>query len=243
MQGNLLFAAFYPGYYFGVDLSWLLVMIPCVIITLAAQAKVKSTYAKYSEVLNDRGLTASQVARRILDQNGLYEVCVSRVSGNLTDHFDPRTNVVRLSDSVCDSTSVAAIGVAAHECGHAIQHAKGYLPIKLRMAVIPICNFGSRLSIPLILLGCLFSLQALVNFGILLYSFLLLFQLITLPVEFNASRRAMEIIRGDGLLTEAEQQGAKKTLQAAAMTYVASMLVALMQFLRILVIFGNRRRR
>ena len=243
MQGNLLFAAFYPGYYFGVDLSWLLVMIPCVIITLAAQAKVKSTYAKYSEVLNDRGLTASQVARRILDQNGLYEVCVSRVSGNLTDHFDPKTNVVRLSDSVCDSTSVAAIGVAAHECGHAIQHAKGYLPIKLRMAVIPICNFGSRLSFPLILLGCLFSLQALVNFGILLYSFLLLFQLITLPVEFNASRRAMEIIRGDGLLTEAEQQGAKKTLQAAAMTYVASMLVALMQFLRILVIFGNRRRR
>ena len=178
------------------------------------------------------GYTAAEICRRILDSNGLYHVRIEHISGNLTDHFDPSTNVVRLSDTVYGSRSVASIGVAAHEVGHAIQYAVGYAPIRIRAAIIPITNFGSKLSMPLILLGFVFQWQPIVNLGIILFSLMTLFQLVTLPVEFNASRRAMDAIEGAALLTDEEQRGAGKVLRAAALTYVAALLMSLLQLLR-----------
>ena len=228
---------------FYFDYYYIILIIPALLISLWAQTKVNGTFNKYSKVFASRGYTASQIARYILDANGLSNVTVERVSGNLTDHFDPKTNVVRLSDSVFNSTSVAAIGVAAHETGHAIQHAVGYAPIKLRMAIIPITQIGSKLAMPLILLGLLFSFQPIITVGILFFATATVFQLVTLPVEFNASNRALKILEERDYLYGEELVGAKKTLSAAAMTYVAALIVSVMQLLRLILLFGNRNRR
>lgn len=227
--------------YFFYDSYYLLLVMPAMLIALYAQFKVNSTFKKYASMHSMSGLTAAQVARRILDDNGLQNVPVERVGGHLTDHFDPRTNVVRLSDSVYGSTSVASIGVAAHEVGHAVQHATAYGPIRARNAVLPVANIGSTLSVPLILLGLVLSFEPLVSIGIILFSAIVLFQLVTLPVEFNASRRALVTLEKNGTLGGTELSGAKKVLSAAAMTYVAAAIVSAMQLLR-LVLISNRRR-
>ena len=237
-----------PYYYYGFDWTYLVIVLPCLILSMWASSTVKSTFAKYSKVNSLRRLTGAEAAQRVLSANGVRGVRIERVSGNLTDHYDPKANVIRLSDSVHSSTSVAAIGVACHEAGHAVQYAQNYGPIKLRAAIIPITNFGSKIAMPLILAGILFSFlgvlsDTLVYLGILAFSLSLVFQLVTLPVEFNASRRAIETIESGGLLTVEEQQGAKKTLRAAAMTYVAATAVALAQLVRLMVLFGGRRRR
>ena len=237
-----------PYYYYGFDWTYLVIVLPCIILSMIASSSVNSTFSKYSKVHSSRRLTGADAAQRVLSANGVYGVRIERVSGNLTDHFDPKTNVIRLSDSVYGSTSVAAIGVAAHEAGHAVQYAQNYGPIKVRSAIIPLTNFGSKIAMPLILAGIVLSFlgyfsTVLVYLGIAAFSLSLLFQLITLPVEFNASRRAMETIKSGGLLTQEEQQCAKKTLKAAAMTYVAATAVALAQVARLLILFGGRRRR
>ena len=236
------------GHYYGFDWTYLVLVLPCMIFAMVASARVNSTFKKYSTQYSRRRLTGAEAAQRVLQHNGVTGVRIERVSGSLTDHYDPRTNVIRLSDSVYTSTSTAAIGVAAHEAGHAVQYARDYAPIKLRAAIIPLTNFGSRLTMPLILLGLLLTAMGslstmLVYLGIAAFGLSFLFQVVTLPVEFNASRRAMEAIEGANLLTEEEQRGAKKTLQAAAMTYVAATAVALAQLLRLIMLFGNRRRR
>ncbi len=229
------------------DYTYLVLVLPCVLLALWASANVNSTFKKYSQQLSARHVTGADAAQRVLSANGVSGVRIERVSGNLTDHYDPRTNVIRLSDSVYSNTSTAAIGVACHEAGHAVQYAQSYAPIKLRAAIIPVTNIGSKLAMPLILLGLLFSAgesfsYGLVYAGIACFGLSLVFQLVTLPVEFNASRRAMQAISETGLLTEAEQKGARKTLTAAALTYVAATAVALAQLLRLLVLFGGRRR-
>ena len=226
--------------FFYYDYYYLVLVIPALLIAMWAQFKVQSTFNKYSKVQASRGYTAAQIARYLLYENGLSGVSVERVSGNLTDHYDPKANVIRLSDSVYNSTSVAAIGVAAHETGHAIQYAKKYAPIKLRSAIIPLSQIGSTLSMPLILLGFIFSFRPLVIGGIILFSLVALFQLITLPVEFNASRRALDVLESRDYLYGDELDGARKTLSAAAMTYVAALLVSLMQLLRLVLLFGRR---
>ena len=238
---------YYP-YYYGFDWTYLYLVLPCVILSLWASYNVNSTFRKYSNQHSIRRLTGAEAAQRVLSANGVSGVRIERVSGNLTDHYDPKANVIRLSDSVYSSTSTAAIGVACHEAGHAVQYAVDYAPIKLRAAIIPVTNFGSRLAMPLILLGILFSSMGsfsdtLVYLGIAAFGLSFIFQLITLPVEFNASRRALQTIESANLLTEEEQRGAKKTLTAAAMTYVAATAVALAQLLRLIAIFGNGRRR
>ncbi|HAO69322.1 MAG: zinc metallopeptidase [Oscillospiraceae bacterium] len=220
---------------------WILI-VPSLLLALWAQMMVSSNFKKYSQVYNRRGYTGADAARMILDSNGLYHVRIERVSGNLTDHYDPKAEVIRLSDSVYGSASVAAVGVAAHEAGHAVQHATGYLPIKIRSAIIPVTQIGSQLSIPLILLGFLFQLKPLVFVGILFYATAALFQLVTLPVEFNASSRAMKVLEQSEMLAGDELAGAGKVLRAAAMTYVAALLTALAQLLRLILIFGGRRR-
>ena len=237
-----------PYYYYGFDWTYLVIVLPCLLLSMWASSPVNSTFNKYNKVNSIRRLTGAEVAQRVLSANGVRGVRIERVSGNLTDHYDPKTNVVRLSDSVYGSTSVAAIGVAAHEAGHAVQYAQNYCPIKVRAAIIPITNIGSKLAMPLILAGILLSFlgglsNTLVYMGILAFSLSIVFQLVTLPVEFNASRRAMEAIETAGLLTHEEQQGARKTLKAAAMTYVAATAVAVAQVVRLLVLFGGRRRR
>ena len=235
-------------YYYGFDWTYLVIVLPCILLSMWASSSVNSTFQRYSKVLSNRRLTGAEAAQRVLSANGVTGVRIQRVSGNLTDHYDPRTNIIRLSDNVFDNTSVAAIGVACHEAGHAVQYAQNYGPIKLRAAIIPITNIGSKLAMPLILAGILFSFlgnisYGLVYLGIAAFSLSLIFQLITLPVEFNASHRAMNAIENAGLLTLDEQQGAKKTLKAAAMTYVAATAVALAQVIRLLVLFGGRSRR
>lgn len=225
---------------FYYDYYYLILVVPAIILSLFAQAKVQSTYKKYAKMMSARKSTAAEVVRQILQKNGISTVDVQRVGGSLTDHFDPKANVIRLSDTVYGDCSVASIGVAAHEAGHAVQYATGYLPIKLRNAVLPAANIGSSLSVPLILLGLLFSMQALVEFGILLFSFVLLFQIATLPVEFNASRRAIQTLDENGILQGEELAGAKKVLSAAAMTYVAATITTAMQLLR-LVLLSRRR--
>ena len=234
-------------YFYGFDWTYLVFVLPCLILSLWASANVNSTFRKYDKQHSLRRLTGAQAAQQVLRANGVFGVRIERVSGNLTDHFDPKANVIRLSDSVHDSTSTAAIGVACHEAGHAVQYAQSYAPIKFRAAIIPITNFGSRLAMPLILLGILLSSLGEMSYffvylGIACFSLSLVFQLVTLPVEFNASRRAMEAISQSGLLTAEEQKGARKTLSAAAMTYVAATATALAQVLRLLVLFGKRRR-
>ena len=235
-------------YYYGFDWTYIVLVLPCILLSLWASSSVNSTFKRYSQVLSSRRITGEQAAQRVLYANGVRGVRIERVSGNLTDHYDPKTNVIRLSDSVYNSTSVAAIGVAAHEAGHAVQYAQHYAPIKLRAAIIPITNIGSKLAMPLILLGILLSFlgnlsYGLVYLGIAAFGLSLVFQLVTLPVEFNASRRAIQAIAEGNILTEEEQRGAKRTLKAAAMTYVAATAVALAQLLRLIILFGGRRRR
>ena len=237
---------FYPSYY-GFDWTYIILVLPCILFSAWASSSVNSTFKRYSTHHSMRHITGAQAAQRVLSWNGVNGVRIERISGNLTDHFDPRTNVIRLSDSVYDSTSVAAIGVACHEAGHAVQYARHYAPIKLRAAIIPITNIGSKLAMPLILLGLVLNFSGglsngLVYLGIGCFALSLVFQLVTLPVEFNASRRAMRAIADSNILTEDEQRGARKTLTAAAMTYVAATAVALSQLIRLLVLFGGRRR-
>lgn len=234
-------------YYYGFDWTYLVLVLPCVIFSLWASSSVNSTFKKYSQQLSIRRITGAQAAQRVLSHSGVSGVRIERVSGNLTDHYDPTTNVIRLSDSVYGNTSTAAIGVACHEAGHAVQYAENYAPIKLRAAIIPLTNFGSKISMPLILAGILLTFlgsfsDTLVYAGIAAFGLSLVFQIVTLPVEFNASRRAMQAIEASSLLTEEEQKGARKTLTAAALTYVAATAVALAQLLRLLMLFGGRRR-
>lgn len=234
-----------PYYYYGFDWTYIVLVLPCLILSLWASAKVNSTFKKYSQQRTLRGLTAQEAAMRVLSANGVSGVRIERVSGNLTDHYDPRANVIRLSDSVYDNTSTAAIGVACHEAGHAVQYAQDYAPIKLRSAIIPVTNIGSKLAIPLILLGILFSglgqfSDTIIYIGIACFGLSVVFQFATLPVEFNASHRALQTIESTGILTEEEQKGARKTLTAAAMTYVAATATALAQLLRLIVLFGRR---
>jgi Zn-dependent membrane protease YugP len=229
--------------FFFIDYWYLILVIPAVLISLFAQIKVKTTFNKYSKVYARGGRTAADVARMILDKNGLHNVTVERVPGNLSDHYDPRSNTVRLSDSVYGSSSVSAIGVAAHEVGHAIQHAESYAPIKIRTAIIPVTNFGASISPFLILIGLLMGSYPLAMFGIALYSLMAVFQLVTLPVEFNASSRAIKTLDRDAILSRDEVSDARKVLSAAAMTYVAALLVSLAQILRLLLIVGGGRRR
>lgn len=216
------------------DTGYIIFVLPAIIIAMIAQSKVNSTFNKYSRVVNGRGITGAEVAQKILDLYGIHDVTIEHVPGNLSDHFDPRTKVIRLSDSVYSSTSVAALGVAAHETGHAIQHHNGYFPIKMRNSVLPVANLGSTLAFPLVILGIIFSVSTLVNFGIILFSAVVLFQIITLPVEFNASRHAISVMEQQCILSDSELVGAKKVLSAAAMTYVAATIVALGNLLRLI---------
>ncbi len=225
---------------YGIDIYYLLLVVPALIIAMIAQAKVQSAYNKYSKVMSGRGYNAAEITRRILDDNGLSDIRIEHVRGNLTDHYDPRAGVIRLSDSVKNSSSVAAIGVAAHEAGHAVQRKENYAPIRWRNAVLPVVNFASYAAIPLALIGYIFG-NILMTVGILLFSVTVLFQLITLPVEFDASRRALKTLTENGYLEGEELSGAKKVLQAAAMTYVSSALVAVMNLLRLVILANNRR--
>ena len=234
-------------YYYGFDWTYVVLVLPCILLSLWASANVNSTFKRYSGQYSRRGLTGAQAAERVLRSNGVTNVRIERVSGNLPDHFDPRSNVIRLSDNVYGNTSTAAIGVACHEAGHAVQYAQDYAPIRIRSAVIPATNLGSKLAMPLILLGLLIGFKGdlsyfLVYLGIGCFGLSLVFQLVTLPVEFNASRRALAAIEDGQLLTDEELTGARKTLRAAALTYVAATAVALSQLLRLLTLFGGRRR-
>ena len=222
----------------------MLYILPALILTLIASMAVKTTYARYAKVHSASGITASAAARRILDANGLSHIRIESIAGNLTDHFDPQAGVIRLSDTVRDSTSIAAIGVAAHECGHAIQYAKQYAPIRIRAAIIPATSISSRLAVPLVLIGSVLSfyargMLALAYAGIILFGICVLFQLITLPVEFNASRRARQVMASEGILSEREIAGAGKVLNAAAMTYVAALATSVLQLIRLI---GTTRR-
>ena len=235
MYGNM-------GYYgYGFDWTYLLVLAGA-IFSMIASAKVNSTFQKYARVRSMSGMTGAQVARIILDRNGLSNIPVEHVNGNLSDHYDPGRKVLRLSDSTYNSPSVAALGVAAHECGHALQHKEGYGPLKLRTAIVPAANIGSRLGIPIILLGIFFGGGGsfLVNVGIWVFSLAVLFQIVTLPVEFNASNRAMVMLENYGILGQQESSKAKKVLSAAAMTYVAAAASSILQLLRLIILFGGR---
>ena len=237
-----------PYYYgYGFDWTYLVLVLPCVLLSLWASSNVNNTFKKYSRQYSSRRITGAEAAQRVLSASGVHGVRIERISGNLTDHFDPKTNVIRLSDSVYSNTSTAAIGVACHEAGHAVQYAENYGPIKIRAAIIPLTNFGSKIAMPLILAGILMTFlggfsDVLVNLGIAAFAMSLVFQIVTLPVEFNASRRAMAAIEQSNLLTAEEQRGARKTLKAAALTYVAATAVALAQLLRLMILFGGRRR-
>ena len=225
------------------DWTYVIFVLPCAIFAMWASAKVNSTYAKYSKVYSKKNISAQDACRQILDANGLYDIRIGRVAGNLTDHYSPKDNVINLSDSVYGSTSVAAIGVACHEAGHAIQHAVGYQPIKIRNAIVPITNIGSSLAIPLILLGFLFpanGVPVLSYVGLGCFFFAVIFQLVTLPTEFDASNRALKALSSGGYLTSEELNGSKQVLMAAALTYVAALATALAQFLRLLVIVNSR---
>ena len=227
-------------YFYGFDLYYLYLVVPAILLSLFAQIKVKSAFAKNSRKFSS--LTGAEAAQRVLQANGVYGVTIERVAGSMTDHFDPRTNVIRLSETVYSANTIAAVGVAAHEAGHAVQYAKSYGPIKLRAAILPVSNLGSQLSIPLIIAGMFFSLPLLINVGIIFFAAALAFQLVTLPVEFDASRRALSAIKQNGLLAAGEEySGAKSVLTAAALTYVAAFLVSLMQLIRLIAI-ANRRR-
>ncbi len=231
---------YYPMYYF--DPTYILVLVG-VVICLIASAKMKSTFNRYSQVRNHLGMTGCEAAEQVLHRAGIYDVRVEHVAGDLTDHYDPRSKVLRLSDATYSSTSVAAMGVAAHECGHAIQHATGYAPLRFRSTLVPVANFGSQIAWPLIFLGFLFSSEMssiLINLGIIAFSMAVLFQIVTLPVEFDASNRAMRILAGSGMLYEEEVRHTRKVLTAAALTYVAAAASAILQLLRIILISRRR---
>ena len=231
------------GYYYW-DPTYILVVIGAVICMIAS-ARVKGTFNKYSQLRSMSGMNGAQVAQRVLQAAGIYDVQVRHVSGSLTDHYDPRTKTVNLSDPVYNATSVAALGVAAHECGHAIQHAKSYAPLSIRSALVPIANFGSMLAWPVILIGLFFNTRSsglIIDIGILLFSAAVLFQLVTLPVEFDASRRALVMLRTQGILADDELKYTRRGLKSAALTYVASAAAAILQLLRILLITSGRRR-
>lgn len=231
------------GYYYW-DPTYILVVIGAVICMIAS-ARVNGTFNKYSQLRSMSGMNGAQVAQRVLQAAGIYDVQVRHVSGSLTDHYDPRTKTVNLSDPVYNATSVAALGVAAHECGHAIQHAKSYAPLSIRSALVPIANFGSMLAWPVILIGLLFNTRSsglIIDIGILLFSAAVLFQLVTLPVEFDASRRALVMLRTQGILADDELKYTRRVLKSAALTYVASAAAAILQLLRIILITNGRRR-
>lgn len=230
--------------YLYYDWTYILFMVPCLILSLICSARVRSTFAKYSKVPNARNMTGAQAAHAVLSAHGVSDVRIEPVGGNLTDHFDPRTKVIRLSESVYNATSVAAVGVACHEAGHAVQHNEGYLPNKIRSAIVPVANIGSRMSWILIVIGMLLPVRYnfVITIGIILFSASVIFTLVTLPVEFNASSRALATIKEKDLLTAEEYKGAKSTLSAAAMTYVAAAATSVLQLLRLLLIANSRRR-
>ncbi len=231
-------------FYYGFDWTYIVFILPCIIISLICQVNVNSAFSKYSKVRNSKNMTGAMAAEYVLRQNCVSGIRIEHVSGKLTDHFDPRTNVIRLSDNVYNSTSVAAVGVAAHEAGHAVQHAENYLPNKIRSAILPAAKIGSYLGWILIVVGLLFTAKTgfvLLYLGIIFFSASVLFTIATLPVEFNASKRALECIKNSDLLYGDEYKGAKRVLQAAAMTYVAAALTSIMQLLRIILIARNRR--
>lgn len=228
--------------FYGFDIYYLALVVPALILSMYAQYKVSSTFGKYTSVLNRKGLTGAQVARRILDANGLTNVIIQPINGNLTDNYNPANKTVNLSESVFNSTSVAALGVAAHESGHAIQHATQYAPLNFRSAIFPIVRISSSAALPLAFLGFLMGFPVLINIGIILFAAVVLFQLVTLPVEFNASKRAIQMLDEYGLLSEDENSSAKKVLSAAAMTYLASALTAVANLLRLILLSRNRRR-
>lgn len=232
------------GWYYFWDSTYILVVIGAIICMLAS-AKVKTTFNQYARVRSFSGMTGAQAAERILHSQGIYDVEIRHVPGNLTDNYNPAQKTLNLSDAVYGSTSVAAVGVAAHECGHAIQHQVDYFPLNFRSALVPVANFGSTLSWPIIIIGLLFngSMSAsIINFGILLFSFAVLFQLVTLPVEFNASSRALKVLETEGILSTEELRSTKKVLGSAALTYVASAAAAILQLLRLILLFGGRDR-
>ena len=228
--------------FYGFDIYYFILIIPALLFGLWAQSQVNTNFQKYSQIGTMRGMTGAQAAEYILQQNGIYDVQIRHVSGHLSDNFNPRNRTINLSDSVYNSTSIAAIGVAAHEAGHAVQHAVNYAPIRIREMIIPVTQIGSWLYHPIIMVGFLFSSQTLVNVGILLFSTLAIFQLVTLPVEFDASGRAIRTLESSGILYGEEITGAKKVLKAAALTYVAALVSSLAQLLRLILIFGGRRR-
>lgn len=219
----------------------LILLAPALLLAFFAQMKVKSSFARYSEVYASRGVSSDEVSRKLLDSFGLQNVRIERIRGELTDHYDPRTKVLRLSDSVSGNSSIAAIGVAAHEVGHAIQDKEGYAPLRLRNAVVPVVNIGSTASIPLFLIGLFMSMEPLITFGIVLFAGVVMFHLVTLPVEFDASSRALKLLRSTGTLTLKEVEGAKSVLDAAALTYVAAALMSIMQLLRLVILANSRR--
>ena len=229
-------------YWYGIDVYYIILVLPAMFFALWAQARVNSAFNRYSRVYTGNGMTGADAARLILDRSGLQDVQIELTEGRLSDHFDPRVGVIRLSRDVYYNPSVASVGVAAHECGHAIQYAQGYFPIKLRSAIIPATQIGSQLALPLFLLGLVFSYSPLMNAGILLFALVAVFQLVTLPVEFNASRRAVEILSSSGMVSGEEERGVRSVLSAAALTYVAALATALANLLRLVLIAGRRNR-
>ncbi len=235
--------------FFYIDWTYVIIVLPAMFFAMWASYKVNSTFKKYSAIPTRRNMTGADAARRILFANGLYDVRVEHINGSLNDHFDPRTNTIRLSDATYSNTSAAAVGVAAHEAGHAVQYARKYIPLKLRNAIVPVTNLGSKLSFPLILIGILFSAMSetfayVAYAGVACFMLCVLFQLLTLPTEFNASKRAIKALASEGILEKNELSGAKRVLSAAAMTYVAALAVAFAQLLRLLlIVMSNTRRR
>lgn len=227
------------GFY--IDPLYIILVVPFIILSMFAQIKVKSTYKKYGQIRNARGITGAQAAQQILSHYGVTDVAIRQIGGTLSDNFNPKTKIISLSQDVYDGTSVAAVGVACHEAGHAAQHAEGYVPIKIRNAIIPVCNIGSTLGLPLAIIGYFLGFGPLVYIGLILYAAVFVFQLVTLPVEFNASSRAMKVIKETDLLYDDEVDGARSVLTAAAMTYVAAMLVSLANLLRFVIRFTGRR--
>ncbi len=232
----------YFSYYYLSNYYYVILVLPVLLLSMLASSRVNSTFKKYSKISSSRRLTGAQAAFEVLRHYGITNVQIERVSGNLTDHYDPKTNVIRLSDNVYNSTSVAAIGVACHEAGHAAQYAQNYLPIKIRNFILPIANLGSKLGFPLAILGFFLSFEPLAIFGVVFFSFAVLFQLVTLPVEFNASRRALNVISDVDILSDDEKKGAQKVLTAAAMTYVAALAVSVANLLRLILIVNKRKK-
>ena len=232
---------YFGGFY--IDIYYFILVVPVLVVSLIIQSKLNSTFKKYSKTGNMRNITGAQAADMVLRYYNIQDVRIEHINGNLTDCYDPINKVIKLSDAVYNNPSIAAVGVACHEAGHAAQHAEKYLPIKVRNSILPVCNIGSSLSIPLLIAGVIFSFQPLIWVGIGFFAFTSLFQFITLPVEFNASNRALNVIESTGILSYEEKQGASKVLKMAAMTYVASLAVSLAQLLRLILRYGGNRRR